>query len=71
MFRRMLRLPYPTLTLKKLEVDYFLKVHDGGMKFRKIFLTSPTSDDNAIQVEVCSSKYPYKEFAWIFSRIIR
>jgi hypothetical protein len=40
------------------------------MEFLEIFLTSPTSDANATQVEVCSLKYPYKEFAWLFARII-
>jgi hypothetical protein len=62
----MLRLPDPTLTFKNVEVDDFLKAHSGGMEFLERFLTSPTSDANATQVEVCSLKYPYKEFPGYF-----
>jgi hypothetical protein len=66
MFRRMLRLLDPTLTFKNVEADEFLKFHNGGMEFLEIFLTSPTSDANATQVEVCSLKYPYKNLHGLF-----
>ena len=66
----MLRLPDPTLIFKNAEADDFLKSHSGGMELLESFLMSPTSDTNTTQVEVCSLKYPYKEFTWLFSRII-
>jgi hypothetical protein len=59
-FRRMLRLPNPTMTLKNVEVDDFIKSHSRGIKFLEIFLISPTRDVNVTHVEVRSLKYPYK-----------
>jgi hypothetical protein len=59
-FKIMLILPDPTLTFKNVEVDDFLKYHDGGMELLEMFITSSTSDANDTQVEVCSLKYPYK-----------
>jgi hypothetical protein len=56
----MLRLPDPTLTLKNAKVDEFLKYIYGGMELLESFLTCPTIDSNATQVEVWSLKYPYK-----------
>jgi hypothetical protein len=59
------------LTFKNFEADEFLKANNGGMELLEIFLINPTSDSrNSTQIEVCSFKYPYKEFAWLFTRII-
>jgi len=69
-FKRMLILSVHTLTFKNYEADNFLKTNNMGMELLEIFLTSPTNDSNSIQVEVCYFKYPYREFAWLFARII-
>jgi hypothetical protein len=67
----MLRLPTPNKTFKGSEVDAFLKAHDGGVDLLNNFLTEPLNDSgSSSQIEVCSLKYPYKEFAWLFSRIV-
>jgi hypothetical protein len=63
----MLRLPNPTIFFKNEEANTFLKEHQGGEKLLKNYFSSPRVDDNSIQVEVSSLKYPYKEFAWLFS----
>jgi hypothetical protein len=53
--------------LKGFEVDTFMKSHDGGAYLLKSFLTKPLNDSGgSSQIEVCSLKYPYKEFAWLF-----
>jgi hypothetical protein len=70
MFRRILRLYEPTLTFKNSEYDEFLEANNEGMELLERFLTSLTSDANATQVEVCSLRYPYKDFAWLFTRLI-
>ena len=56
----MLRLPDPTLIFKNVKDDDFLKAHGGGMEFLESFLTTPTIDISATQVEVCSLKYSHK-----------
>jgi hypothetical protein len=63
-FRRMLRLPEPTTTFKSLEEDAFLKANHGGMKILDNFLLNSLEySENSTHIEVCSLKYPYKEFA--------
>jgi hypothetical protein len=59
------------MNFKGSEVDAFLKAHNGGENLLENFLTEPSNDSaNSSQIEVCSLKYPYKEFAWLFARII-
>jgi hypothetical protein len=63
MFRRMLRLLEPTTIFKSSEADAFLKANHGGTKILDNFLLKPLEySENSTHIEVCSLKYPYKEF---------
>jgi hypothetical protein len=70
-FSKMLRLPTPTMRFKNEEADEFLKQHKGGNRFLSNYLEDPTSNPGTSRIEVTSLKYPYKEFAWLFTHIIR
>jgi hypothetical protein len=71
-FRKNLRLPEPNNNFKGPEDDAFLKAHDEGANLLDNFLTDPSNDfANSSEIKVCSLKYPYKELAWLFYRIIR
>jgi hypothetical protein len=69
-FFKMLRLPTSTLWFKNEEENEFLKQHRGGEKFLSNYLVDPGSNPSISRIEVTSLKYPYREFAWLFSRII-
>jgi hypothetical protein len=58
------------MIFKNVEADEFLKEHGGGTKLLESYLTSPRININFSHVDVCSLKYPYKEFVWIFVGII-
>jgi hypothetical protein len=61
----------PNKMLKGPKEYAFLDAHDGGANLLKIFLTKPLNDPRgSSHIEVCSLKYPYKEFAWLFARIV-
>jgi hypothetical protein len=67
-FKRMLRLPEPTMTFKGDEAKDFLKERNGGLELLQEYLEDPTmipEDLSSIQVSLL--KNPYREMAWLFS----
>jgi hypothetical protein len=58
------------LRFKNEEVDEFMKQHKGGERFIRNYLEDPSSKPGSPRIEVNSLKYPYKEFAWLFTDII-
>jgi hypothetical protein len=70
-FIRILRLLESTMTFKSSEANAFLKANHGGMKILdNLILKLLDYSKNSTHIELCSLKYPYKEFTWLFSRII-
>jgi hypothetical protein len=71
-FRKMLRLPDPTPTFKGENCRQFLKKHDNELDLLPKFLENPTvaPRDMAI-LQVSAFKNPFREIAWIFTRITR
>jgi len=60
-FRRMLRLPKPTMMFKSFEVDAFLKANHGRINILEKFLIELSGYfGNLYQLEVCSLKYPFE-----------
>jgi hypothetical protein len=47
-----------------------LKQHKGGNILLRNYLEDPTCNLGTSRIEVNLLKYPYKEFAWLFSRIL-
>jgi hypothetical protein len=69
-FRKMLKLPEPTLTFKGEDCREFLKKHNNGLDLLPEYLenlASVPADITRIQVE--SLKNPYREIAWLFTRV--
>jgi hypothetical protein len=69
-FRKMLKLPEPTLTFKGEDCREFLKKYNNGLDLLPEYLENPASvptDITRIQVE--SLKNPYREIAWLFTRV--
>jgi hypothetical protein len=58
------------MRFKNKKVDEFLKKHKGGNRFLSNYLEDPTSNSSTSRIEVTSLKYPYIEFAWLFTHII-
>jgi hypothetical protein len=70
-FCKMLRLPEPTLTFKRKYCREFLKKHDNGLDLLPEFLENPmTVPKDITKLQVGSFKNPFKEIAWLFTRII-
>jgi len=69
-FSKMLRLPAPTMWFKSEEVDEFLKQHKGGNRLLRNYLEDPTCNLGTSRIEVNLIKYPYREFSWLFARIL-
>jgi hypothetical protein len=60
----------PPCSFKGEEASEFLKEHRGGEELLEKYLVDPRTNTNASKIEVSSLKYPYKEFSWLFSRMI-
>jgi hypothetical protein len=59
----MLRIPKPTVTFKSSKVGAFSSDYHEGMKILDSFLLKPPKySEKSTHIEVCSLKYPYKEF---------
>jgi hypothetical protein len=69
-FSKMLRLLAPTMQFKSEEADEFLKQHKGGNKLLNNYLEDLICNPGTSKIEVNLLKYPYKEFAWIFTCIL-
>jgi hypothetical protein len=53
-----------TMTFKRSEEDALLKANHGGSNILDSFLLKLSDySKNSTHIEVCSLKYPYKEFA--------
>jgi hypothetical protein len=52
------------------EANEFFKEHIGGEDLLEKYLIDPRVNTNAAKIDVSSLKYSYKEFSWLFSRII-
>jgi hypothetical protein len=61
----------PIMRFKSEEADEFLKQHKGGKKLLSNYLEDPTYNPGTSRIGVNLLKYPYKEFAWLFARILR
>jgi hypothetical protein len=69
-FRKMLRLPEPMLTFKGEDCREFLKNHDNGLDLLPEFLENPmVIPEDITRLQVGSFKNPFREIAWIFTRI--
>jgi hypothetical protein len=69
-FRKMLRLPEPTLTFKGEDCRELLKKHDNGLDLLPEFLENPTViPEDITRLQVSSFKNPFREIAWLFTRI--
>jgi hypothetical protein len=65
-------LPKPTMVFKSVEAEYFLKTKKGGFKILQDYLEDPTIFPEALSnIQVCSINKPYKEMAWLFTKITR
>jgi hypothetical protein len=58
------------MCFKNEETDKFLKQHQGGHRFLINYLVDLDNNLGIFEIEVTLLKYPYKEFAWLFSCII-
>jgi hypothetical protein len=58
------------MQFKGKEANEFLKQHKGGEIFLSNYLVDPNNNTSASKIEVRSFKHPYREFSWLFSRII-
>jgi hypothetical protein len=69
-FRKMLKLPEPTITFKGDEARSFLKEKNNGLELLQEYLEDPsTMPEDISRIQVSSLKNPYREVAWIFTRI--
>jgi hypothetical protein len=69
-FRKMLKLPNPTLTFKVEDCRDFLKKHDNGLDILPEFLENPTTIPEYITIlQVILFKNPFREVPWLFSRV--
>jgi hypothetical protein len=69
----MLKLLEPTMVFKSVKVEYFIKRKKGGFKLlHDCNLEDPTIVPKDLpNIQVCSLNNPYKEMAWLFTRITR
>jgi len=58
------------MQFKSEEVYEFMKQHKGGNIFLRNCLEDPTFNPGTSKIEANSLEYPYREFAWLFSRIL-
>jgi hypothetical protein len=66
----MLKLPEPTITFKGDEARNFLKEKNNGLELLQEYLEDPTTmPEDISRIQVSSLKNPYRELAWIFTRI--
>jgi hypothetical protein len=69
-FRKMLKLPEPTLTFKGEDCRDFLKKHNNGLDLLPEYLENPASiPEDITRIQVESFKNPYREIAWLFTRL--
>jgi hypothetical protein len=70
-FKRMLRLPEPTMTFKSVEAKDFLKTKNGGFELLQDYLEDPTIlPEDLSSIQVSSLKNPYREMVWLFARVV-
>jgi hypothetical protein len=71
-FKRMLKLPEPTMSFKGDEAKDFLKERNGGLELLREYLEDPTMIPKDLSsIQVSSLKNPYREMAWLFTRVSR
>jgi hypothetical protein len=69
-FRKMLKLPEPTLTFKGEDCRDFLKKHDNDLDLLPEFLENPMAiPEDITRLQVNSFKNPFREIAWLFTRV--
>jgi hypothetical protein len=69
-FRKMLRLPEPTLTFKCEDCKELLKKHDNGLDLLPEFLENPVIiPEDITRFQVGSFKNIFREIAWHFTRV--
>jgi hypothetical protein len=69
-FRKMLKLPEPTITFKGDEARNFLKEKNNGLELLQEYLEDPTTmPEDISRIQVNSLKNPYRELAWLFTRL--
>jgi hypothetical protein len=63
-FRKMLKLPEPTLTFKGEDCKDFLKKHDNGLDLLHEFLENPTTIlEDITRLQVILFKNPFQEIS--------
>jgi hypothetical protein len=71
-FRKMLKLPEPTLAFRGQDCKKFLEKHENGLEILAEFLEDPTTVPEYItKLQVSSFRNPFREIAWMFTRITR
>jgi hypothetical protein len=69
-FRKMLRLPEPTLNFRGEYCREFLKNHDNGLNLLPKFLENLAAvPEDITRLQVGAFKNPFQEIAWLFTRI--
>jgi hypothetical protein len=69
-FKKMLKLPELNITYKGDEARNFLKGRNNGIELLQEYLQDPTTiPQDLSRIQVSSLKDPYREIAWIFTRI--
>jgi hypothetical protein len=66
----MLKIPDPTLTFKGEDCIYFLKKHNNGLDLLPKYLENPaTIPEDITRIQVDYFKNPFREIAWLFTRL--
>jgi hypothetical protein len=72
LFRKMLKLPKPTLTLRGQDYKQFLEKHHNRLDILADFLKdSTTVPEDITRLQVSSFRNPFRKIAWLFTRITR
>jgi hypothetical protein len=70
-FKKMFRLPEPTMTFKVDEAKEFLKTRNGGWDLLQQYLEDPTTMPEYLStIQVSQLRKPYQEMAWLFARVV-
>jgi hypothetical protein len=66
----MLKLPDPNLTYKGVDAINFLRGENNGIELLQEYIQDTTTISKDLsRIQVISLKYPYREIAWLFTRV--
>jgi hypothetical protein len=70
-FRKVLKIPEPTLIFKGEDCKDLFKRHNNGLDLFHEYLENPVSiPEDITRIQVDSFKNPFREIAWLFTRLI-